>query len=105
MDAVSGATERPLAPPYQGGHAGGMKIYTVEARRMPRYFRVSYHQKWPRTHFICQITTKASSSNTGNDFKLRLVWRLILHTQSIQVLNTRDFIPRSPIVLSNLCLN
>src|SRR5215475_11009857 len=38
-----------VSPPYQGGHAGIMKIYKVDSRRMPRYFRMSYHQKWPRT--------------------------------------------------------
>jgi hypothetical protein len=30
----------------------GMKIYKVEAHRMPRYARVSYHQKWARTHIM-----------------------------------------------------
>src|SRR5262249_34113418 len=35
----------------------GRKLrYKVDSRRMPRYFRVSYHQKWPRTHFSCQTT-------------------------------------------------
>src|SRR5262245_54571781 len=34
----------------------GMKIYTVEARRMPRYFRVSYHQKWPRTRYYLAVS-------------------------------------------------
>src|SRR5215510_7059997 len=44
-------------PTVSGLSRRGMKIYTVEARRMPRYFRVSYHQKWPRTHDIRQTTT------------------------------------------------
>src|SRR6267143_6779612 len=36
-------------PTVAGLSRMGMKIYTVGARRMPRYFRVVYHQKWPRT--------------------------------------------------------
>src|SRR5437016_10426518 len=32
--------------------------YTVGARRMPSYFRVVYHQKWPRTHDACKVTGK-----------------------------------------------
>src|SRR5262249_42487515 len=43
-------------PTVSGLSLMGMKIYTVEARRMPRYFRVSYHQKGPRTHESCQTT-------------------------------------------------
>src|SRR5215470_4310233 len=34
----------------------GMKIYKVESRRMPRYFRVSYHQNGARTHLILKMT-------------------------------------------------
>src|SRR5207302_10956565 len=36
-------------PTVAGLSRMGMKIYTVGARRMPRYFRVAYHQKWART--------------------------------------------------------
>src|SRR5712691_13044881 len=43
-------------PTVAGLSRMGMKIYTVGARRMPRYFRVVYHQKWPRTHLFCQST-------------------------------------------------
>ena len=34
----------------------GMKIYTVEAHRMPRYARVAYHQKWARTQVNLKMT-------------------------------------------------
>src|SRR5882724_12393649 len=39
----------------------GMKIYKIDSRQMPRYFRVSYHQKRPRTHF-CREQLKMSLS-------------------------------------------
>src|SRR5262249_30139706 len=32
----------------------GIKIYKGEARRMPSYSRVVYHQKWARTHILCK---------------------------------------------------
>src|SRR5207302_3199181 len=52
-------------PTVAGLSRMGMKIYTVGARRMPSYFRVVYHQKWPRTHKSCQTTIRPISGFIG----------------------------------------
>ena len=35
---------------------------------MPSYFRVVYHQKWPRTHLALKITHSASTSYTKTQY-------------------------------------
>ncbi len=52
---------RVRVPTVSGLSLMGMKIYTVESRRMPSYSRVLYHQKWPRTHFMVEVTRRTST--------------------------------------------
>src|SRR5438128_2486723 len=52
-------------PTVAGLSRMGMKIYTVGARRMPSYFRVVYHQKWPRTQIILKFTGGLESGPKG----------------------------------------
>src|SRR4030095_11310593 len=47
-------------PTVSGLSLMGMKIYTVEAHRMPRYARVVYHQKRPRAQIILKVTANPS---------------------------------------------
>src|SRR2546423_15719076 len=43
-------------PPASGWSRMGIEIYKVKPRRMPRYSRMSYHQKGPRTQIILKVT-------------------------------------------------
>jgi hypothetical protein len=57
----------------------GMKIYKVSPRKMARYAKVVYHQKWARIHLILKVTGFSSQkarvvSDHLNEAK-RLEWR------------------------------
>src|SRR5262249_37062435 len=52
------------APTASSWSCMGTEIYKVEPRKMPRYSRVSYHQKGTRTQVSCQTTRRARTTES-----------------------------------------
>src|SRR4029453_3407266 len=61
---MSVGQRRVCVPIASGWSCVSREIYKVEQRKIPRYSRVSYHQKGTRTHLILKMTGKWTTMDT-----------------------------------------